>query len=143
MNALFEKKSLEFPVIISLTELPILNQKKLNAVWRAENLPELYLKLKNHTGLNIEILLPEELLSHNKYGLPKEDIELYQMEENLALIRFNDELLIMSLKLYTPPTQILENLLQHVCHRVKLYTLNSCKELIISQNHNCSVVAGN
>ena len=86
MQTITEKDKLDFPLIVSLEGLPIINGKKLDAVWRAKNLPEFYTKLKTYTDLDIELMLPEELLANNKYGLPLEDISEFQQEENLALI---------------------------------------------------------
>lgn len=135
MKLVIEKATLEFPLTISLTGLPIINGKTLDAVWRANSLPELYSKLKTYTNLNIELVLPEELLTNNKYRLPEEDIKLYQREENLALIRFNDELLIMSIEKYTHPIVVLESLLNAVCKKVKFYSLDSDRDSIIDRDH--------
>ena len=138
MNALFEKKTLEFPLILALKGLPLLNGKKLDAVWRANTLPELYSKLKTYTNLNIELVLPEDLLLHNKYAIPEEDIQEYQKEENLALIRYIDELFVMKLELYTPPTKVLEKLLKLVCEKVSFYSVDSDRDSIISIEHKSS-----
>ena len=135
MKLVTERATLEFPLTISLVGLPIFNGKTLDAVWRAKTLPELYVKLRHYTNLNIEMTLPQELLTNNKYRLPEEDLELYQREENLALIRFNDELLIMSIEKYTHPIVVLESLLNAVCEKVKFYSLDSDRDSIIDRDH--------
>ena len=135
MKLVIEKATLEFPATLSLKGLPIFNGNKLDAVWRAKTLPDLYAKLRDYTNLNIELMLPEELLTNNKYGLPQEDINELQKEENLALIRYIDELLVLRLELFTPPEQVLENLLNTVCEKVNFFTIDSDRDEVINLLH--------
>lgn len=123
---------LDFPLIISIKGLPISDKKKLDAIWQVHSLPELCKKINNHVNLKTELLLPEELLINNKYAIPWEDVIRYQHEKNLALIRFRDELLVMTLEPFTHPSKVLLMFLENICEKVSLYTVNSDQDTIHS-----------